>query len=84
MRARPLGTAVRSFLPSHTLMEERGNAKCRNGEDGEYPTPSQTLDLLRRVVAVAAGANLRILDPCAGEGQALWALAERCERKVLT
>ena len=43
---------------------------------GFYPTPSQTLDLLRRVVAVATGANLRILDPCAGEGQALGALAE--------
>jgi hypothetical protein len=43
---------------------------------GYYPTPSQTLALLCRVAAAAANANLRILDPCAGEGQALAALAQ--------
>ena len=45
---------------------------------GYYPTPSKTLDLLRGALAAGAGAALRILDPCAGEGEALAAVAARC------
>jgi SAM-dependent methyltransferase len=42
---------------------------------GYYPTPAVTLRLVCSLLAADQGAALRVLDPCAGEGEALAAVA---------
>ena len=44
---------------------------------GYYPTPPVTLDLLTRLLTASPGSHTRLLDPCAGEGEALAAVTER-------
>ncbi|HEX9114437.1 MAG TPA: DUF6094 domain-containing protein, partial [Anaerolineae bacterium] len=42
---------------------------------GYYPTPAETLKLVCSLLCADRGAVLRVLDPCAGEGEALAAVA---------
>ena len=43
---------------------------------GYYPTPPQTLEQIAQLLRPAArGGSLRLLDPCAGEGEALGAIS---------
>lgn len=43
---------------------------------GYYPTPPVTLTHLTRLLRASPGSHLRLLDPCAGEGEALAAVTE--------
>lgn len=42
---------------------------------GFYPTPSQTLDHISRYLEAEGEGNIKLLDPCCGEGRALHDLA---------
>lgn len=42
---------------------------------GYYPTPPVTLQLLTRLLRGSPGSHLRLLDPCAGKGEALAAVS---------
>lgn len=48
---------------------------------GYYPTPPVTLELLTRLLRASPGNHLRLIDPCAGEGEALAAVAERLRQQ---
>lgn len=42
---------------------------------GYYPTPAHTLRLIAQLLTSSKGGSLRLLDPCAGQGEALAAIA---------
>ncbi len=46
---------------------------------GYYPTPPETLRLLAQALKPETGGLLRLLDPCAGKGEALAAVAKALE-----
>jgi len=48
---------------------------------GYYPTPPETLTHLTHLLSASPGSHTRLLDPCAGEGEALAAVAERLRQQ---
>src|SRR5262245_12951209 len=49
-----------------------------------YPTPPRTLHLVAQALVITAGADetCRLLDPCAGQGEALAYLAQHIPRPI--